>query len=157
MLSRDASTMFLVRDVDDAHEDVVAAGDDAGLEDVLERKRHGDNGQQRHEHAEALEGEQLQLLVLVVPGVLDQRVQVHGWLTASQAEEQTHDVPGQRSVRVGVLRVDDADKLREDDDVDEVGAEEPQFVDGGDGESGGQSHGADPENGRPHHPDDLHF
>ena len=121
---------MFVGDVDDAHENVVASRDDAGLEEILEGEGDAYDGAEGQEHGEGLEGEQLELVLLHVPGVLDDGVQVHWWFPAAQPEEQPHYVASQRPVGVGVLRVDDADELREYDDVDEVGTQEPQLVDG---------------------------
>lgn len=69
---------------------------------------------------------------------------------------QTQTVGEEGSIGVTPLwEVDNTQELGEEDDIDQVGAEGPQSVDGGDGEGHVGGHPAHHEDGYPHHPHDL--
>ena len=69
---------------------------------------------------------------------------------------ETQTVGEERSIGVTPLwEVNNAQELGEEDDIDQVGAERPQSVDGWDGESHVGGHAAHHKDGYPHDPHDL--
>ena len=124
------------------------------MEETACEQRYAYNRAQAEQHRERLEGEAL-VVRREEAGEVDGGRQVDHRLAAQQARRQPHHVARQRAVRVRVPHVDDADELREEDDVDEVRAQVPQAVDGRYGDAHHRGERAHAQDGGTHRPDDL--
>ena len=87
--------------------------------------------------------------------VVEERREADERLAGGEAHSEAEQVAGERAVRVGALEVDDGDELREEDDVDEVRAQEPEAVDAVRAQCHPQRHAAHAEDRAAHHPEDL--
>ena len=104
----------VLRNVDDAPEDIVARGEPAAEEDDLRAVRHPDEGDEGHQHGHGAKGEGLRLGLHVVARVVDEGGQAHYRLAAAHAHEEGDYVRGEAAVGVAVrLEVHDHQQLRE--------------------------------------------
>ena len=114
----------VLRYVDDASQNVPAGRQFAGLEQVARQHRERNDRNEGQDHGQRAEWEQL--LRPVPSGVVDERRQVHQRLATRHPGNESDDVRRHAAVRVAVvLEVDDDEQLREQDDVDQVGAQVP--------------------------------
>ena len=114
----------VLRDVDNASENVPARRQFARFEQVAREHREDDDRDERQDHGERAKWEQL---FFAVPSwVVDEGLQIHERLSSRNAHQEANDVRGDAAISIAVvLEVNDDQQLREQDDVDQIRAQIP--------------------------------